>query len=960
MKHNKLLFAVLLVSSMMCLSLFAQVPLSNTPTATGVLGTTDFITNTNYTSPTISTLAEPAGVAIDPVTGKMFVADRDNRRVLRFSATAKYTNGASAEAVFGQPDYVTRTANTGGISASSMNNPNAVFVDANGRLWVADRDNHRVLRFDNASTKSSSAAADAVLGQPDFVTNSSGVTTSKMSAPAGLTIDSKGRLWVADRANNRILRFDSAATKANGAAANGVLGQADFVTGTTGTTASTMSAPWGVSSDRNGRIWVADRGNSRVLRFDSAATKANGAAANGVLGQTTFTTSTYAKTQAGLGEPRGVAVDLLGRLFVTDEGNTRIVVYNSAASKADGAPADFVIGQENFTSDAAPNPPTSKSLAYPLSLFIDHATNDIWVPDLGNHRVLRFEVGPPTAVGVLGTNNFVTNTDYTSATSSTLAEPVSVVIDPNTGKLFVADRDNRRVLRFSSAAKMTNGSAAEAVFGQPDLVTRSANTGGISASTMNNPNSVSIDANGRLWVADRDNHRVLRFDNASTKASSSAADGVLGQPDFVTNTSGATGGKMSAPACVYADAGGRLWVADRANNRVLRFDNAAGKANGAAPNGVLGQSDYSSTTSGTTASTMSAPWGVSFDVNGRLWVADRSNSRVLRFDNAATKSNGSDANGVLGQANFTSSTYAKTQNGLGEPRGVTVDAAGRLFVADEGNTRVMVYDNAGTLANGANASMIIGQIDYTSDASANPPAGNSLSYPISVFVDNMNSQIWIPDTYNHRVLRYNGPKITLSAPQTPQNLSALRGNAQVSLKWNKNTEGDFVRYRIYMGTATNPTTKVDSTTGSQLDTAKVITGLTNETTYFFRITAVNYYGMESKFSAEVSAKPSTTGVEDREGAVPNVFSLSQNYPNPFNPATTISFGLPITSAVSLKVYDVLGREITSLISGDLSAGYHQVRWNAAGVSSGVYIYRLTANGTDQQNFTQVRKLTLQK
>jgi sugar lactone lactonase YvrE len=764
MKHWKLLCAVLLVIPMMSLSLFAQKPLTNTMAAVGVLGTSDFVTNTNYTAPTRSTFAEPAGVAIDPTTGKMFVADRDNRRVLRFSATAKLTDGAQAEAVFGQPDYTTRTANTGGISASTMNNPNAVCVDAAGRLWVADRDNHRVLRFDNASTKSSSTAADGVLGQPDFATNTAGTTAAKMSAPAGLFIDNIGRLWVADRANNRILRFDAAATKTNGAAADGVLGQADFTTGTSGTTASTMNAPWGVTADGSGTVWVADRSNSRVLRFDSASVKANGASADGVLGQATFTTSLYSKTQAGLGEPRGVAVDMRGRLYVADEGNTRIMVYTAAASKANGDPADYVLGQADFVSDAAPNPPTASSLCYPLSLFIDNQTNQVWVPDLGNHRVLRFEIGPQVAVSVLGANDFVTNTNYAAPSVKTFAEPVSVAVDRTTGKLFVADRDNRRVLRFGSAEKLANGSSAEAVFGQPDFTTRTANTGGISASTMNNPNSVSVDANGRLWVADRDNHRVLRFDNASAKASSAAADGVLGQPDFATNTTGAAGGKMNAPACVYADANGRVWVADRANNRVLRFDAAASKANGAAPNGVLGQDGYSSTTSGTTASTMSAPWGVFFDVNGRLWVADRSNSRVLRFDNAATKSNGAAADGVLGQPSFTTSVFSKTQSGLGEPRGVAVDGAGKLFVADEGNTRIMVFDSAGVKANGADAQNVFGQVDFTSDAAPDPPTANSLNYPISLCIDNLNGQIWVADPYNHRVLRFAGQVIAEPAP----------------------------------------------------------------------------------------------------------------------------------------------------------------------------------------------------
>lgn len=1031
--------------------------------AVGVLGTNNFTTNTNWTNPTDSTFAEPTSVAIDHATGKLFVADRDNRRVLRFSSAAAMTNGGKAEAVFGQPNFTTRTVNTGGISASTMNNPNSVTVDGNGRLWVADRDNHRVLRFDNASSKASSAAADGVLGQPDFVTNTTGIAGGKMNAPACVYADAAGRLWVADRANNRVLRYDNAASKDNGATPNGVLGQDSYSSSTSGTTAATMSAPWGVFYDVNGRLWVADRSNSRVLRFDNAATKANGADANGVLGQADFTSSTYAKSQAGLGEPRGVTVDAAGRLYVADEGNTRMMVYNNAAAKANGAMADSVYGQIDYVSDFALSPPTASSLNYPISVFVNNMTGHLWLPDIYNHRVLRFNgpaitlsapaapqnlvanrgsgllvlkwnkntegdflryriylgtsaaptikvdstTGGPndtvktitgltndtkyyvritavnvygmesgysneanatpstfgTAIGVLGTTDFVTNTNWTSPTDSTFAEPASVAIDPTTGKIFVADRDNRRVLRFGAAAKLTNGAKAEAVFGQPNFTTRTANTGGVSASTMNNPNGVSVDAEGRLWVADRDNNRVLRFDNASAKASSSPADGVLGQPDFTNIVMGASGGKMSAPASIYADANGRLWVADRANNRVLRYDNAAAKANGATPNGVLGQDSYSSTTSGTTAATMNAPWGVFMDATGRLWVADRSNSRVLRFDNAASKPNGADANGVLGQSTFTTSAFAKTQAGLGEPRGVFVDASGRLYVADEGNTRVMVYDNAAAKTNGGNADAVYGQFDFTSDAAPSPPTAASLNYPLSVFVDNTTGHVWIPDVYNHRVLRYNGPTITLTAPAAPQNLAVQNGNAQVTLKWNKNTEGNLVRYRIYVGTSASPTTKADSTLMGTADTMKVITGLANGTKYYFRVTAVNFYGMASAYSNEVNATPSLTGVESEENSIPTVYSISQNYPNPFNPNTTIKFGLPEASTVSLKIYDVIGREIATLVNEELTAGYYQYPWNAKGLSSGVYVYRIAATsltGDGQKSFVQVKKLVLQK
>jgi len=99
--------------------------------------------------------------------------------------------------------------------------------------------------------------------------------------------------------------------------------------------------------------------------------------------------------------------------------------------------------------------------------------------------------------------------------------------------------------------------------------------------------------------------------------------------------------------------------------------------------------------------------------------------------------------------------------------------------------------------------------------------------------------------------------------------------------------------------------------------------------------------------------PSTT-VRQVDGT-PQVFQLEQNYPNPFNPVTTIQFALPKTGFASLKVFDLLGREVATLINSEIKSGSHQVIWNASGFASGVYFYRLEAG-----SFYSVKKLGLQK
>jgi hypothetical protein len=88
--------------------------------------------------------------------------------------------------------------------------------------------------------------------------------------------------------------------------------------------------------------------------------------------------------------------------------------------------------------------------------------------------------------------------------------------------------------------------------------------------------------------------------------------------------------------------------------------------------------------------------------------------------------------------------------------------------------------------------------------------------------------------------------------------------------------------------------------------------------------------------------------------------LDQNYPNPFNPSTKITFRLAADSKVSLKVFDVLGQEVMTIVNNDLTAGSHQVDFSANHLNSGVYFYKIEATGNDGSRFSDVKKMTLTK
>jgi len=342
----KLAYIILFFCLLLSVSLIAQSPLINNMPASGVLGQLDFTSSSTGTTP--SKLNAPSGVAVDPTTGKLFVADRYNNRVLRWSSSEKMLNGSPAEVVFGQPDFNT---NTSGLSALKFNDPLRVFVDSSGALWVSDYLNNRVLKFNSASSRESGSAADVVLGQSNFTTNTGGTTSNKMKGPVGIFVDGEERLWVTDRLNHRTLGFNNYSYLVNGANADIVFGQPGFITGTSGLSAIKMNRPMGVYVDSEDNLWVCEDDNNRAIRFDSVSFKINGAAADGVLGQPDFTTNLKSYSRNGVSNIRSVYGDLAGRLYLVDEDNNRILIFNHAASLPNGAFADYVLGQPDFGSD---------------------------------------------------------------------------------------------------------------------------------------------------------------------------------------------------------------------------------------------------------------------------------------------------------------------------------------------------------------------------------------------------------------------------------------------------------------------------------------------------------------------------------------------------------------------------------------------------------------------------------
>ncbi|MCF6270935.1 MAG: Ig-like domain-containing protein [Melioribacteraceae bacterium] len=110
-------------------------------------------------------------------------------------------------------------------------------------------------------------------------------------------------------------------------------------------------------------------------------------------------------------------------------------------------------------------------------------------------------------------------------------------------------------------------------------------------------------------------------------------------------------------------------------------------------------------------------------------------------------------------------------------------------------------------------------------------------------------------------------------------------------------------------------------------------------------------------TAEVSI---LTDIDDLSPAIPKEFSLSQNYPNPFNPSTIINYSLPESAMVNLTIFDITGQEIVTLLNSEISAGFHEISFDASKLAGGVYLYRIIATNSNGLNFINTKKMLLIK
>ncbi len=440
-----------------------------------------------------------------------------------------------------------------------------------------------------------------------------------------------------------------------GQAARLVIGQQNFTAGNYGATSQLLGTPSGVAY-ANGVLWVADSNrlggtpdNNRVLRFSDTATypgltqdptipgstcgvcRGN---ASLVLGQPDFVTSNYNLSSTGMRNPSAIAVSPDGNIVaVADTDNNRVLIWLSYP-KQNGQPADVVVGQPNFTSNATAAPPTAQSLRGPEGIWIDGngLSAHLYVADTENNRILIYNKIPTTnnvaADVVVGAPNFTTpvqldlTKNNTAATASNVQSPVSVTTDGT--RMFVSDLAQSRVLIWNTIPT-TNGAPADVALGQINLTTSISNN----SFTVNTNSATDCDGNPESVTP------VMCQSNAAYAASIGQNGSVATDSNGNTIYPARCAATMSLPRYALSN-GTQLFVADGGNDRIMVW-NAIPTQNGQPADVILGEPDEFSDNTGQNpdgADALQTPFALAYD-GLNLYVGDSYNRRVVVYTPAA-------------------------------------------------------------------------------------------------------------------------------------------------------------------------------------------------------------------------------------------------------------------------------------------------------------------------------------
>ena len=639
---------------------------------------------------------EPEGVFVDNA-GNIYVADRVNNRVYKVDGVGQISTIAG--------DGTRGYFGDGGLAVNAqVHHPSDVFVDGAGNIYIADTDNHCIRKVDTAGIITT-VAGDGLQGDSG---DGGPATSAKLRHPNGVFVDATGNIYIAGRTNDRIRKVDTAGiiTTVAGNGTGGYSGDGGVAT------SAQLNSPYDVFVDGVGNIYIADGINNRIRKVDTAGI-INTVAGNGANG---YSGDGGAATSAALGSPSGVFVDGVGNIYIADGINNRIRKVDTAGI------ITTVAGNGGFGYSGDGGAATNAQLNTAARVSVDNS-GVIYIADRNNRRLRKVD-GAGTISTIVGNGTAGYSGDGGAATSAQLSTPYGVAVDA-AGNVYLADRSNHIVRKVDSSGAISTV-AGSGGFGY------SGDGGAATNAEMRYPHGVAVDGAGNIYIADVTNHSIRKVDSAGniSTVAGTGTDGYSG------DGGAATSAELASPTGVSVDGSGNLYIAYSNNHRVRKVD-IAGNISTIAGTGTLG---YSGDGGAATSEELNYPSVIAIDSAGNIYIADRNNHRIRKIDGAGNISTiaGTGASGYSGDGGV--ATNASIKN----PWGVAVDGSDDLYIADSYNHSIRKVDGAGIISTVAGT----GIWGYLGDGSAAINA--QMRNPLGVVVDAVGN-IYIADTDNARV-----------------------------------------------------------------------------------------------------------------------------------------------------------------------------------------------------------------
>ena len=383
--------------------------------------------------------------------------------------------------------------------------------------------------------------------------------------------------------------------------------------------------------------------------------------------------------------PNSVAVDGAGNLFIADAINNRIRKVDTSGNITTVAGS----GIAAFVGDGGPA--TSAGLDLPRGVAIDSAGN-LFIADADNNRIRKVDHATQVITTVAGGGGFFSSGDGGPAIGAGMF-PVGVAVD-GAGNLFIADVGSNRIRKVDHATQIITtvaggGSSPATCMGSTDSIGDGC---AATSASLNNPFAVTVDSAGNLFVADSGHSRIRKVDQATQIITTVAGGGsspatCTGSTDSIGDGCAATSASLFNPEGVAVDTTGNLFIADSSNSRIRKVNQATQVITTLAGNGNF---RFFGDGGPAASAVLNFPTGPVVDSAGNLFIVDRENNRIRKVDT------GGIINTVAGNGarTFLGDGGAATSAGLQAPEGVTRDSAGNLFIADSRNDLIRKVDRA--------------------------------------------------------------------------------------------------------------------------------------------------------------------------------------------------------------------------------------------------------------------------